>query len=78
MYNVKDIPKLENKIRLAIEAEGTDETPGIEHMINDIACPNTGLIYKPGENGKVGHLVIANGWKMDDNGNIVRYEPGYR
>ena len=32
MYNVKDIPNLENKIRLAIEAEGTDETPGIENM----------------------------------------------
>lgn len=80
MYNKKDIPNLEAKIAAAIAEDGSDETPGVEKLVSDIANPGTGLIYKPGENGAPGHLVVADGWMVDGNGNIVSLEnsgPGF-
>lgn len=74
MYNKKDIPELEAKIAAAIAAEGTDETPGVENLINEIAGPSTGLIYRPGSDGKPGNLAIAEGWIFDNSGNIVKLE----
>lgn len=74
MYNLKDIERLEAEIANAIKAEGSDETPGIESLVGNIASPNTGLIYKPGENGAPGHLVIAEGWIANNNGDIVKLE----
>lgn len=81
MYNKKDIPNLEAKIAAAIAEDGSDETPRVEKLIEEIADPSTGLIYKPGENGAPGHLVIADGWMADEKGNIVPLEnfgPGHK
>lgn len=74
MYNKKDIPELEAKIAAKIAKEGTDESSIVERFIEEIADPSTGLIYKPGENGAPGHLVIAEGWIFNDAGNIVKLE----
>lgn len=74
MYNKNQIKELEAKIAAAIKADGSDETPGVEKLVRDIADPSTGLIYKPGPDGAPGHLVIAEGWIADSNGNIVKAE----
>lgn len=73
MYNKKDIPKLEERIKVLIHQEGTDESEVLEDFLNEIATPKTGLIYKPGENGAPGHLEIADGWTEDKEGNIIPY-----
>lgn len=71
MYNKKDIPELEAKIAKKIAKEGTDESSIVERFIEEIADPSTGLIYKPGENGAPGHLVVAEGWMVNEDGNII-------
>ena len=81
MYNKNDIPNLEEKIATAIAVDGSDETPGVENLINEFTGPSTGLIYKPGDNGTPGHLIVAEGWIVDNNGNIIKpddvYGPGF-
>lgn len=74
MYNIKEINELEAKIAAAIAADGSDETPGVENLVSEIASPNTGLIYKPGPDGAPGHLIVAEGWVPDADGNIVKLE----
>lgn len=74
MYNKNQIKELEAKIAAAIKADGSDETPGVEKLVGNIASPNTGLIYKPGADGAPGHLEIAEGWIVDEHGNIVKLE----
>lgn len=71
---MKEIPELEAKIAAAIAADGSDETPGVENLVEEITGPQNGLIYKPGPNGAPGHLVVAEGWAPDAAGNIVKLE----
>lgn len=74
MYNKNQIKELEAKIAAAIATDGSDETPGVENLINEITGPGTGLIYTPGPDGAPGNLKIADGWMADANGNIVPLE----
>lgn len=66
-YNRRDIPKLEAEIKAMIKAEGSDETPGVEELVQNYTGPATGLIY----NTKTGKLELAEGWMFDVNGDIV-------
>lgn len=68
MFSKNDIPELEKRIREAIEREGADDTPGIEKLVCEVTGPNAGLIYKP----QTGNLVLADGWKFDEAGNVVK------
>lgn len=71
MYNKNQIKELEAKIAAAIATDGSDETPGVENLINEIAGPGTGLIYRPGPCGIPGSLELAEGYIYDNDGNIV-------
>lgn len=74
MYNKNQIAELEARIAAAIKEDGTDESERVTAMVADIASPNTGLIYKPGSKGSPGHLDIAEGWAVADDGSIVKLE----
>ena len=74
MYNKNQIAELEARIAAAIKEDGTDESERVTAVVADIASPNTGLIYKPGPDGSPGHLAIAEGWAVADDGRIVNLE----
>lgn len=74
MYNKNQIAELEAKIANAIKEDETDESDRVTELVASIASPNTGLIYKPGNDGAPGHLIIAEGWIVDEHGNIVKLE----
>ena len=66
-YNRRDIPKLEAEIKALIKAEGSDETPGVEALVQEYTGPSTGLIY----NTETGKLELAEGYVFDANGDVA-------
>lgn len=68
--NKKQIKEFEARIQRAIEEAGTDETPEIERMLQEVTGPGVGLIYNP----ETRKLRLANGWIFDNDGNVVRLD----
>lgn len=74
MVNVSQIPEIEKNIQNLIIRDNTDESPAVTEYIMEVTGPASGIIYKPGENGAMGKIVIAEGYAPLPNGDIVKLD----
>lgn len=68
MFNKKDMPEIEDKLKKLIDTDGTFKEPCAEKYLKDVTGPSSGLVYEYDEQ----RLHLADGWTFDADGNIVQ------